>query len=279
MQATADADDTGLRPASTREQPAHYLRAVWDRRQYMLYVARSDLRSQRMTTFLGNLWHLLNPALQITISYIIFGLVLGVDRGVDNFIAFLAVGIFPYQFTQRSTLRGAKSVTSNIRLIKSFVFPRLVLPLTSALGSILAYLSTILVMLAVPLITGEPILATWAVLPAIIALHMLFATGLGTIASRAAFHVPDLENLLPFLFRLGFYASGVIFLVDAYVASKYRWLFVGNPMYCFVALYRWAVLGYDLDSMVLPSAVVWTVSVVIFGFFWFRQAENRYARG
>lgn len=262
-----------------RDSFRRYVTGIWQRREYMTYVASSELRAQRMGTFLGNLWHILNPALQITVTYIIFGLVLKVSRGVDNYIAFLCVGIFAYQFTTRSATKAARSIVGNGRLIKSFVFPRAMLPLTSAISSTFSFLPTVLIMFAVPLVMGEPVLLRWLAVPAIIALQVVFNTGLGFITARATYHVPDVAEILPFIFRLGFYASGVIFLVDAYVQSRYRWLFIANPLYCIVALYRWAILGFELDGAVLPSMIGMSIVFLVGGFAWFWQAEDRYARG
>lgn len=269
----------GLRPAAYHAQLGPYLRALLARREYISYVASSQLRAQRMTTVLGNLWHLLNPALQIAVSYVIFGLVLKVNRGVDNFIAFLTVGIFAYQFTNRATMMGAKSVVGNANLMRSFVFPRAMLPVTAAITATLAFLPTVIVMLAVPVIVGEPIDVRWLALPLIIALQVMFNTGASFVAARATFHVPDIEQVLPFMFRLAFYASGVLFLVDEYVDGQYRWLFIANPLYGFVALYRWSVLGYAIDPAVVPALLVATVLVVVVGFAWFRAGEDRFGRG
>ena len=72
---------------------------------------------------LGNLWHLLNPALSIAIYYVIFGLLLDTTRGVDNFILFITIGIFVFQYTQRATTQGATSITQNLGLLKAIRFP------------------------------------------------------------------------------------------------------------------------------------------------------------
>ncbi len=89
-----------------------YFRSVWDRRDYMMYSASNELQSRQMTSVLGNLWHLLNPLLQIGVYFLVFGVVLGVNRG-DNYFAFLSIGIFVFGFTQRSTMSGrARSRTT-----------------------------------------------------------------------------------------------------------------------------------------------------------------------
>ena len=49
-------------------------------------------------------------------------------------------------------------------------------------------------------------------------------------------------------------------------------------MYCFIEVGRWCVMGGDLPTDLLTSALIWTVSIVTVGFMWFKAAEDRYAR-
>ena len=105
-----------MRDAHESARLIPYLRELWGRRSYIWYVAANELRSRQITTVLGNLWHLLNPALTIAVYYVIFGLLLKTTSGVDNFFLFLTIGLFLFQFTQKATIDGAKSIVDNIGL-------------------------------------------------------------------------------------------------------------------------------------------------------------------
>ncbi|MDG1267756.1 MAG: hypothetical protein P8O03_15695, partial [Ilumatobacter sp.] len=113
-----------LRDADHSINLRSYLSELWSRRDYVKYVSQSNLRSQQMSTILGNVWHLLNPALQIAVFYLIFGVILGVDRGVDNLLAFISVGLFAYQFSTKSITSGSRAIVANRSLLKSIWFPR-----------------------------------------------------------------------------------------------------------------------------------------------------------
>lgn len=257
-----------------------YALGIWQRRDFIRYLAESQLRAQQMNTVLGNLWHLLNPLLQIGVYYLIFGVVLGVDRGVDNFIAFIAIGLFCYQFSVRSITAGSRSVVGNEALMRSIWFPRAMLPSTSSVAELLAFGPALAVALAVCVGSGERPILGWLVLPALVALQFLFNLGGAMFMARLANHFADVQQLLPFVFRLGLYASGVLFLVDEYVEnSRLRLLFEINPFYGFVSLYRWAVLGYDVNSHLAVFTPAITGVVVVGGFLWFRQGEQGFGRG
>ena len=87
-----------------------YLQSLWERRQFAISVPVGELRTQHMNTVLGNVWHLLNPMLQVGVYFLIFGLLLGTDRGIDNFITYLAIGVFSFGYMQRAIKACASSI-------------------------------------------------------------------------------------------------------------------------------------------------------------------------
>lgn len=273
-----DPATAGLEDINESARLGRYFSGLWKRRSYILYVAASELRAQQINTVLGNLWHLLNPALSIAIYYVIFGLLLQTTRGVDNFILFLTVGIFVFQFIQRSTISGATSIVKNLGLMRSIRFPRALLPVTSTLTETISSLPAFAIVFVVAGLTGQPPIWSWLAFPVILAGLVLFDLGCALFAARLTTHFQDTTQILPFVFRLLLYASGVIFSAEAYADSRWSWVFTGNPVYCFVSIARWSVMGTDVTTTVLVSATIWTIAAPVIGFTWFRAAEERYGR-
>ena len=120
------------------------------------------------------------------------------------------------------------------------------------------------------------------------------------VAARLTTHFADTTQILPFVFRLALYLSGVIFSVDAYVEDNplANTLFTLNPYYCFISLARWSIMAGNLQTDLLASAIGTPVTdqrptdrpmgsllgppmnavELVGGFAWFRAAEDRYAR-
>lgn len=255
-----------------------YLQSLLDRGDYMTYSALNELRSRQMTSLLGNLWHLLNPLLQIGVYFVIFGLVLEVDRG-DNYLAFLSIGIFVFGFTQRSTMSGAGSIQNNKGLLNAFSFPRALLPVTSTLTEMFATLAPIIVIYIVALISGGAPTWSWLALVPLMALQLVFNFGAALMAARATNSVRDISQILPFIFRLLLYMSGVLFPVTQYTEGKsWAWLFDINPIYCIITLTRWSVLGGEFRLDLFVTFVVWSVAMAAAGLMWFRSGEGDYGR-
>jgi teichoic acid transport system permease protein len=271
----------GLKRLDTLPSLWGYVRGTWQRREFAVALAAGELRGQNMDTALGNLWHILNPLLLVGVYYLIFGVLLEVTRaGVDNVVAFLAVGIFTFHYTQKTTLAGARSIVNNVGLIRSIAFPRSVLPLSIVAAQTLAFIPAVGVMLTVSVATGEVPHYTWLALVPIFMLQGVFNLGAALIVARLTDSFQDLQNLLPYVFRVLFYLSGILYSVDRFVTDpNLRLLFDFNPLYAFATLARGPILHETVDLRLLGINAVWTVVLVVFGVLYFRAAEHRYGRG
>ena len=279
MSAATRIVDRELVDAHAASRLGTYLGEVWHRRGYAWYVAQSDLRQRQITTVFGSFWHLLNPVLSIAVYFLIFGLILKTDRGVDNYLLFLTVGLFVFQYTQRAVTQGSTSIVANRGIMQAIRFPRVLLPLSATVTETLAALPTFVVIYGVALVLGEAPRLTWVVLPVLVAWQMLFNLGCAMIAARLTTHFRDTQQLLPFVFRLLLYGSGVIFAVDAYVTNRsLELIFVLNPVYGFIEMARWAIMGSGVSAEVVASVAIWTAVVLVGGFFWFKAAEHSYHR-
>ena len=270
--------ETPLVDAYRSDGTSSYLRSLWARRHYVWYVSSYELKSRQMTSALGNFWHLLNPLLQILVFYLIFGVLLETNRGVDNFIAFLTVGIFYFTFTQRVATLGATSIVGNQGLLSQLRFPRAMLPITITLTEAIAMIPSLLVIYGTSLLTGQSPRLGWLFLPVLVAIQAMFNVGAALVTARATHLVRDTTQILPFIFRLLFYVSGIIFNVDSYLSSTspVAWLFYANPIHAYVTVARWATLGTPVDPEHIVSLTLWTVLLPIFGLWWFRRGEHAY---
>jgi teichoic acid transport system permease protein len=272
-------DLSELSPANQVDPLREYLRGLWLRRDYIVQVPLNELRVEQANTLLGNAWLIINPVLSVAVYYLIFGVLLNVSRGVDDYIAFLTIGVFTYLFSNRMITNGAKSVSSSIGLVRAIRFPRAVLPLSTAVASVLRFGPNFLVMLVTVLAFGNLPNWRWLVLVPIFVLQCLFSLGGSLIVARLNHLYADMENTLPFIFRLVFYMSGVLYSVDRFVQSDgWRLVFAINPLYDYLTLWRWALLGLPAAGATIVGAVAWAVVTPLLGFMFFRAGEAGYGR-
>jgi teichoic acid transport system permease protein len=263
-----------------------YLAQLWERREFALSNAMGELRAQHMDTTLGNLWHLLNPILLITIYYVVFDVILNASRGLENFIAFLSIGVFVYQWSAKAITGGARAIVGNEGLIRSLQFPRALLPISTVLQETVSFLPSVVMMILVVLLTGEGITPAWPLIVPVFLLMFGFCLGAAFLTARAADRFRDTLNLLPFVFRLVFYGSGVLYAVDERFDIFRIWwveaIFVANPFYALISLWRDALMTtveIRHVSLLWLSASAWTVIMLVVGLLVFRAGEKEYGRG
>ncbi len=281
MSTTAPADQPADRlfPVGRPTPLGEYLRELWARRDYIVRVPLAVLRTQNAHTLLGGIWLVLNPLLQVGVYFLVFGVIMPIDRGVDSYLVFLTIGVFAFHYSQRVITDGARSVVSSMGLIRTLRFPRATLPLSNSVGQAVAFGPVFAVMLVVVLAHGNTPTVRWLFLPVLFGLQTLFSLGASLLAARFNHLYRDLENLLPFVFRLLFYVSGVLYSVDHYVDDALlRALFAFNPMYVYVTAWRWVMVDGPATAVEGLAVVAWALVTLVVGFAVFRAGENTYGR-
>jgi teichoic acid transport system permease protein len=288
--ADVSAPPRGLIPLGGRPRLRDYLRMVWQRREFAYNLASGQFRAQHMDTLLGNLWQLINPILLIAIYYLIFGVLLAGargDLGPQNYIGFLSVGVFVYSYQQRAISAGASSIIGNLGLIRSLQFPRAVLPASTVIKEVLGFASSLVVMVLVMAFTGEGLHVHMLWFPIAFVLMTAFAFGGALVTARMTEAVRDTRNLLPFVFRLLFYMSGILYDPNRFIRNRpslqeLDWMFLLNPFYTYVSLGRESMMStFEPADQVLLWAfsIGWAVVALGFGLWYFLGAEKKYGRG
>jgi teichoic acid transport system permease protein len=276
------------RPATLRAMHAtlpmgEYLRAMWARRDFIVAMPMEEVRSTHQNTLLGNIWHLGNPLLTVGVYYLVFGVLLSVDRHIDNYILWLMVGVFAFGLTQKTVLGGATAISANQGLMRAIRFPRALLPVSITISRLLTFGFELAVLAAVAVATGEGINARWLLLPAVLVVHSALNLGGAFFAARLNDSFRDVQQIIPFLFRLLMYLSGVMFPLETYLTSDrvpdiVRTLINVNPMVAVLEMYRWVFLGMEVEADRLIMLIVGSAATALAGFLFFRANESRYGR-
>ena len=267
---------TELRPVVGQPPLRIHLLEIMRRRDLIWAIASSDLRARNMDTALGSIWYLMNPLLQAAIYLLVFGIFLGARRGVDNYVAFLTVGILIFNYTGKSLQNGANTIILNRQLVQSISFPRPVLPLASVVSETVAMLPALGTMALVLVATGEQLHATaLLVLPALL-LQAAFNAGLALFVARLTFHIRDVQQLLPYVTRMWLYVSGIFYTVEVIPEGWPRQVFRLNPLQSIITLNRSLLLEGRLDTQALGATTVWAATALLLGFAFFHARESEY---
>ncbi|MCW3006077.1 MAG: transporter permease [Solirubrobacterales bacterium] len=205
-----------------------YLSELWRRREFAVELARTKLQAQHFGTVFGMTWLVLNPLLLAGVYFILIDILRSGDRPPGAF-AHLLGSIFAYYLVSDAIRMSSRSVTGGGKLILNTAFPRMLLPLSSVLVSIIRFLPTIAILAIVHIATGRPngLNMLWA-FP--VALEMIaFATGASVLVAAAQVYFRDLNNFLPYMLRVWLYVSPVLWQASE-VPHGYKWLLYVNPL-------------------------------------------------
>ena len=273
-------DGTGLGRVGARPGLGRYVASLWDYRSFILFDSRSRIAGATSTNALGRIWMVLNPILDGGAYFLVFGLLLQTGRGIENFMAYLIVGVFLFRYTSQAITNGSRSISSNLSIVRAFQFPRATLPIAANLRELLLFVPTLAVMvvliLAIPPL--EDITWRWLLLLPLLALQTLFNLGLSLLLARVVARWADVANLISFGTRIWLYLSAVFFSVERFehipplVTAMHL-----NPMYCVLDIARQSLLyGTDADPLRWIVLIAWTVALLVLGTLVFWDAEESY---
>ncbi|MFJ5231972.1 ABC transporter permease [Kitasatospora sp. NPDC088391] len=298
------ADKYGLSVSGKRPGLPAYVRQLWARRAFISAFATARLVAQYTTAKLGQVWQVLTPLLNCAVFYLVFGVIMKSRDGVPVYIAWLCVGVFVFQFSQSAIQAGTRSISDNLGLIRALHFPRACLPIAFTVIQLQQLLISMVVLVAIVLISGITPAMTWFLIIPILLLQSLFNTGLAMVMARIGAKTSDISQLMPFLLRTWMYVSGVMYSVSGYIQNwppLWRTLYSWNPATIYMDLMRYAFMPdsfnkhiYDghLDAqgnatpkaLILPDHIwimagTWAVVAFVVGFVFFWKAEEEYGRG
>ena len=274
------AKQNGLTKVGARESLLSYVKHAWQRRDFAYVMALYTDQANSSRNRLGRWWLVLVPTLQAAVYGLIFGILLGGSRP-ENFIPFLITGVFLFSFLQGSYSSGANSVTSNIGLVRSLSFPRILLPINALIQQIFSLLPQVALLLVTLLLFQQQVTWNWFYLIPILLLMVIFGFGLATISARLTVHVQDLNKLNPFLTRVVFYSSGIFFSIETVLKDYPVAMQIAswNPVYVYISLARGAMVeGYAMTASMWIGAVAWAFGLFFVGTIFFWRAEERYGR-
>ncbi|HEY3411053.1 MAG TPA: ABC transporter permease [Propionicimonas sp.] len=270
----------GLHRVGARPKLGKYLKQTWDRRDFIVALAKFRLQSDLSNNRLGIVWLVLRPMLNAAVYGLIFGLLQGSSRGAD-YPATVVTGVFLFEYFSSSLSRGAKSVTGNRSLVQSLAFPRLTLPVAEVIEGFFSLLPSLVVLAILLPFFGHPPTWSWLLLVPLLAIFTVFNAGVAMFVARLTVHVQDLTQFLPFVTRILFYTSGVLFNVDT-IFKAHPWvlkLYDFHPIYQVLRIARTVLMGNQVyDPMYWWYFTAWAVVAFVGGLLFFWVAEERYGR-
>jgi homopolymeric O-antigen transport system permease protein len=255
------------------------LAELWRFRELIYFFAWRDVKVRYKQTVLGAAWAILQPTLMMAVFTLVLGRMAHVPAGDLPYPLFAYAGLLPWTFFATAITAAGQSVVYAERLVTKIYFPRLAIPL-AALGPALVDFALASVVLGA-LMAWYRVAPSWSwlLVPALMALLMLAALGIGTLLAALNVAYRDVRHALPFLVQLWLFATPSVYLdtspTDAWANGAS--LLALNPLDGLIAFFRAALLDGPLPWMRIVYPAI-AVPVVLFaGCFYFRRVEDSFA--
>ncbi len=275
-------DLTHLRRVGTRPPLREYFTELLDRRHFIWAAARGEAVTRYSNERLGVAWYVLRPLLDAAFYGVVFGLILQVSRGVDNFIAFIIIGVFMFQLSSRAITGGVTLIRSSKAMIRAFAFPRAALAISMVLRELMSSMPAIglmfILIIAIP--PHEAPNVAWSLFPLILALQLTLSLGFVLLFGWLGSRVPDLAQAMSFVSRFLMYGSAVIFPIERFLDHPTILAIIqANPIYVVLNMYRMTLMDGQVPSLEnWLQLAAWAFGVLVIGFTLFWSDEERYGR-
>ncbi len=257
------------------------LKEVWQYRDLILLFTKRNFVVTYKQTILGPAWIFLNPLISSLMYAFVFGGIAGIGTdGVPQMLFYMCSNAI-WAFFSSSLTRNANTFTANAGVFGKVYFPRLSMPISNVLSSVVQFgvqMILVLLFLVYYLIQGQvsPNWALWLLIPVVL-LHLgLLALGCGIIISSLTTKYRDLAILVGFGVSLWMYATPIVYPISE-LSGWMKTVVQINPVTAPVELFRLAVLGQgSVNWLYYGISWVLTLVVVMLGVMIFNRVEKTF---
>ncbi len=190
------------------------IRDVVSRRRLIRYLVQAEMKKRGSNTFLGNLWWILDPVLQMSV-YVVLIAVIGRGATVQDFPLFIFAALLPWKWFLAAVNDATTSVIRHDRLIRGIAFPKLVLPISTTLAGTVGFLWGLIPLGLLLLLHPHRLSAMIVWVPVIAVVQYVFTLAAAVFVSAANVFFRDLGNATSHLLRLWWFLSPGLYSLAA----------------------------------------------------------------
>ena len=229
---------------------------IYQSRSILFSLVRKDLIGKYKNSALGFLWHFLIPLMMLIVYYVTF--VVGIRVApIDNFVIYLASGLFPFTFMTSNLSGGAGCITGNSGMVKKMYFPREILVLSHVISEFIIMLIGYIVIFILIVVTGFDIKMTALTIIPIFMLMFVFVIGYTFLFSELNVYVHDVQYFLSSITMVFMFLTPMYFTVTDLQGSLQALIWL-NPFTYFVEAFHSAIYFGNI-----PSLKVWIGCIIL----------------
>jgi len=246
---------------------ARYRHSLW-------LLTKRDLRVRYSTNALGYFWSILDPLLMAAIYYFVFVFIFHRGSvGEQPYIVFLLSALLPWMWFNGTISDCTRAYMREAKLIRSTTIPRTIWVNRIVLSKGIEFVAALPVLAIFAIVFGARVNIDAIYFPLAIVLQAILSVGVGMIVAPLVVFFRDLERAVKLILRMLFYASPIIYGIEA-VPESVRHLTIFNPLTGILSLYRAAFFPGELDWKAVIVAAISSVILLAIGMWVFARTQR-----
>lgn len=253
------------------------LRELWQYRELLYFLTWRDIKVKYKQTLLGATWAILQPFFAMVIFTIFFGKMAKIPSDGIPYPIFSYAGLLPWTYFATAVSFASNSLIGSSNLVTKVYFPRLLVPMGSTLAGLVDYVIALSILGLMMGWYGFAPGIEIVLLPLLMVLCFLTATGVGLWLSAMNVQYRDIRYVVPFLLQFWIFVSPVIY-PTSFLPERYQWLMALNPMAGVIEAHRAAILGHQsIDWLSLGISCGVIAIILVTGVLYFKRMERFFA--
>ncbi|MFA5995934.1 MAG: ABC transporter permease [Patescibacteria group bacterium] len=253
------------------------IKEFWRFRELFYIFVWRDVKVRYKQTMLGIAWAVFQPLVTMLIFTVFFGNLAKIPSDGVPYPIFVYAGLLLWNYYSVALTNISTVLVAQESIIKKVYFPRLILPLATALTPTIDLVFSFFVFIGlmfyfhfVPHVLGI------VIMPVLIFFTFLNAAGLGLFLSSLNVKYRDVQYIVPFFIQILLFVTPVIYPVSM-IPAKYTWLAWLNPMAGIITTARATLLGGPIQFWPVVFTIGLCLFLFLFGIVFFRKTERFFA--
>ena len=257
------------------------IRGMWLYRDLLKMYVRRDIITVYKQTIFGPLWFVIQPILTTIVYMFVFGGLAGISTdGIPQPLFYFA-GITLWSYFDSVFMVSSNVFVANANVFGKVYFPRMIVPLSSAISNLIKFLiqfGIFLVVFLYYLFTVDAVHPNLYILllPLLVSLIALHAMSWGLIISSLTTKYRDLTQLVAFGVQLFMYATPIIYPLSVATPKMQQWLLL-NPLTSIFEAFKYGFLGTGMLSWPwLAYSALFMCITLFFSVIIFTRVESKF---
>ena len=236
-----------------------------------LSLAKAGFKLRNEGSYIGVFWYLLEPLIIFSIFFTIRNIV---GIGIENYAAYLLLGLIMFNFFRKTTSESIRAITNNAGLIKSIKLNKEVFIVSAVIKSIFSHFFEIILFIAVLFFSGVQIVNI-LFYPLIFTFFCMFVLGISFIVCTIGTYLVDFGNIWNIFMRILWFATPIFYSSNLKLPVNINHF---NPLYYFITITRGVVVyGQIPISWMVIGMILFSFGFFLLGIFIFEKFKHKFS--